>query len=116
MFWSPHEYRLANSSEKMNSLVCVQAGEERRGSGPDALSARLVGPCYDRALDWRFWGGGLCLNSEISPQPWSLALFTGDPERKSDLFKITDLGGHSGTIMHLGKPLGSTFQSHFPHL
>lgn len=80
-----------------------------------------MGPCYNRALDWRFWGGGLCLNSEISPvppspQPWSLALFTDDQERKSDLFKITDLGGHAGTITHLGKPLRSTFQSHFPHL
>lgn len=31
VFWSPHEYRLANSSEKMNSLVCRRA--KRGGSG-----------------------------------------------------------------------------------
>jgi hypothetical protein len=26
VFWSPHEYRLASSSEKMNSLVCGREG------------------------------------------------------------------------------------------
>lgn len=57
VFWSPHEYRLASSSEKMNSLVCVTAGEERRGLGPDAyLPAPPAGSCWDRELDWKLWG------------------------------------------------------------
>lgn len=31
VFWSPHEYRLASSSEKMNSFVCGQGSEKRTG-------------------------------------------------------------------------------------
>lgn len=97
-----------------DEFLGLRAGKERKGLGPDACT-NLPSPPGPTSS-----GMGLChcLNSEISlaSPPPRLPFFSDGPEKKSELFKVIDLGEHSGPIMHQDTWLLSLFQPQFPHL